>query len=117
MKNKATGAWCYNGGKKQQTPFGLWTKAFRKYTIKPNEAIIQKDEIVPGDYDIYVYAKTKSPVDVSGFISMKLGDNPVNKIEIQSFKPTQGRRPTTGDQSTLIGTLRVTSDNIIWNPK
>jgi hypothetical protein len=119
MHDKATGGWCFYQTKRRLTPFGTWSKALRKLTSKPHEVIIQEKGLVPGTYDLYVRADDAKAgsVDVKGFIAMKLPDKPPKKFTLSKFNAVNSEAPYSGGTQSFIGTLTVTADDIIWQPK
>lgn len=119
MHDKNSGGWCFYQTKRRLTPFGTWSRALRKLTSKPHEVILQEKGLVPGTYDIYVRADDakEGSVEVSGFIAMKLPDKPPKKFTLSKFKAVNSDAPYSGGTQSFIGTLTVTPDDIIWQPK
>lgn len=119
MRQSGTSNWVFYQTKRRRASFGTWDNSLKKLTSKPFEAIVQKDQLVPGTYEIYAQpatAKTGS-VDVSGFIAMKLQDKPIKKYNLTSKKINIAKPPYTGSSGeTLLGNLTVTADDITWNP-
>ncbi len=119
MKQKGTGSWCFYQTKRQRSSFGTWDKSLRKISPFPFEAIIQKEQIVPGEYEIYAqpYDTKAGKVEVSGYIAMKAGDRPVKRKNFEPKLISLGKSPTSGNLAdTYLGTVTVTSDNFEWNP-
>lgn len=119
MKQSGTANWVFYQTKRRRASFGIWDNSLRKLTSKPFEAIVQRDALVPGTYEIYAQpatAKTGS-VDVSGFIAMKLPDKPIKKYNLSPKKISVSKPPYTGSPGeTLLGTLTVSADDITWSP-
>jgi hypothetical protein len=120
MREAGTNGWVFYQTKRRRASFGTWDNSIKKLTNKPFEAIIQKDELVPGTYEIYAQpAKAASgEVEVFGFIAMKIGEKPIKKFNLPATKIAVSKAPYSGDANqTMLGTLTVTADDIIWNPK
>ena len=120
MREAGTNSWVFYQTKRRRASFGTWDNSLKKLTAKPYEAIVQKDELVPGTYEIFAQpAKAKSgAVEVSGFIAMKVGDKPIKKYNIAAKSIGISKPPYTGGSGADIklGTLTVTSDDIAWMP-
>lgn len=101
-------------------PFGKWVRIPKKYLSRPTEVIIQ-NELVPGTYKIHAHLsrpRRDAEVDITGFVAMDLGGDKTQKIDfgkkqIKSTAPPYHKR---ADGSTLIGTLEVLENQIIFNP-
>ncbi|MCO6460552.1 MAG: hypothetical protein J5I59_04055 [Saprospiraceae bacterium] len=120
MREAGTNNWVFYQTKRRRAAFGTWDNSLKKLTSKPFEAIIQKEALVPGKYEIYAQPDKaeKGSVDVSGFIAMKLVDKPIKKYNIKTQNISVSKPPyshNSGD--TMLGVLTITSDDIIWEPK
>ena len=120
MRQAGTNNWVFYQTKRRRAAFGTWDNSLRKLTQKPFEAIVQRDALVPGNYEIYAQPDRaeKGSVDVSGFIAMKVGDKPIKKYNItpKNFAVSKPPYSHSGGE-TLLGVLTVTADDIIWEPK
>ena len=120
MRQASTSNWVFYQTKRRRASFGTWDNSLKKLTAKPYEAIVQRDELVPGTYELYAQpAKAKSgSVDVSGFIAMKVGDKPIKKFNIESKSIGVSKPPySSGSGSDIkLGTLTVSEDDIFWMP-
>ena len=119
MRQSGTSNWVFYQTKRRRASFGTWDNSLRKLTSKPFEAIVQKDQLVPGTYEIYAQPQTAKAgsVDVTGFIAMKLPDKPIKKYNLSAKKINISKPPYTGSSTeTLLGSLTVTADDITWNP-
>jgi len=119
MRKKGTSNWCFYQTKRQRSTFGTWDKSLKKISPFPFEAIIQKDEIIPGEYEVFAqpYEASSGQVEVKGYIAMKAGQDPVKR---KNFKPkviSVGKSPTSGNiTDNFLGTVVVTTDNFNWIP-
>lgn len=119
MKQSGTSNWVFYQTKRRRASFGTWDNSLRKLTSKPFEAIVQKDQLVPGTYELYAQPATAKAgsVEVSGFIAMKLPDKPIKKYNLSPKKISLSKPPYTGSPGeTLLGTLTVSADDITWSP-
>lgn len=120
MRESGTNIWCFYQTKRRKTNFGLWDNSMRKLTSMPFEAIVQKDGLVPGVYEIHAQPATlkNEVVEVSGFIAMKIPDKPIKRYNISPREMKLAKAPYTsgGSQETLLGVLTVTTDDISWSP-
>ncbi len=119
MREAGSSNWVFYQTKRRRASFGTWDNSLRKLTGKPFEAIVQRDNLVPGTYEIYAQPATakSGSVDVSGFIAMKVGEKPIKKYNISTRKINVSKPPyTSSGGDTKLGTLTVTSDDISWSP-
>ena len=119
MRQSGTSNWVFYQTKRRRASFGIWDNSLKKLTSKPFEAIVQKENLVPGTYEIYAQPATAKAgsVDVSGFIAMKLPDRPIKKYNLSPKKINIAKPPYTGSSTeTLLGSLTVSADDITWNP-
>ncbi|MDX1685123.1 MAG: hypothetical protein R3275_07790 [Saprospiraceae bacterium] len=101
--------------------FGKWVRVPAKYLAKPTEVIIQQ-ELVPGTYKIHAHLarpRRDATAEITGFVAMDIGKGKTRKYDfrkqtIRSAPPPYHKR---ADGSTLLGTLEVTENNIIFNSK
>ena len=117
MKQKGSSSWCFYHTKRQRSSFGTWDKSLRKISPFPFEAIIQKDQIVPGEYEVYAqpYQSASGKVEVRGYMAMKAGDKPVKRKNFEPKQISVGKSPTSGNTGdTYLGTVIVSSDNFEW---
>ena len=119
MHHKASNAWCFYQTKRRRTTFATWDNSLKKLSSKPFEAIVQKEGLVPGEYDLYVLADDSEAgsVPVGGFIAMKLPEKPPKKYTLSGIEARNGKAPYAGGSDGFIGTLSVSADNINWHPK
>jgi hypothetical protein len=119
MKQKGSSSWCFYQTKRQRSSFGVWDKSLKKISPFPYEAIIQKEGIVPGEYEVYAqpYIAKSGKVEIKGYIAMKAGDNPIKRKNLIPKEIPISKSPTSGKTSdTFLGTVSVSSDNFQWNP-
>lgn len=120
MRESGTNVWCFYQTKRRRTNFGLWDNSMRKLSSMPFEAIVQKDGLVPGVYEIHAQPATlkEETVEVSGFIAMKIPDKPVKRYNISPREMKLAKPPYTSgsSQETLLGVLTVSADDISWSP-
>ena len=119
LNKKGSNLWCYYQTKRRRTPFGRWEKLPSRLTNKPYEVIIQSENLIPGEYNVHAQLqKTKTgSADISGFIAMNITGKPVKKIDFPTKKIIKTESPLKGGMESLLGTLRVTDNDIFWTPK
>lgn len=120
MREAGTKSWVFYQTKRRRASFGTWDNSLKKLTSKPYEAILQKDELVPGTFELYAQpAKSQAgKVEVSGFIAMKLPDKPLKRFNITPKEIAISKPPysSSANADILLGTLTVTDDDIFWAP-
>lgn len=119
MRQSGTNNWVFYQTKRRRASFGTWDNSLKKLSSKPFEAIIQRDALIPGTYEIYAQPATAKAgsVDVSGFIAMKIPDKPIKKYNLSPKKVNIAKPPYSSNSAeTLLGSLTVSADDITWNP-
>lgn len=99
----------------RSTSFGKWVKIPRKFRTTPTEMIIQKDEIVPGKYEIYAHVyrpKKGATVTITGFASINPERTENNKVDFGKMTISNTKPPYKSGGGVLIGTLVVKEKSI-----
>lgn len=119
MRQAGGSNWVFYQTKRRRAAFGTWDNTLKKLTSKPYEAIVQRDGLVPGEYEIYAqpFKTENGKAEVSGFIAMKIADKPVKRFNLSPRVINDAKPPyTSGSNETLLGRLSVTAEDISWTP-
>ncbi len=124
MKPAEGGNFVYYNRKYRIAPFGKWMKMPGKFDKGPHEMIVQRDELVPGTYEIHAHLsrpRKEGKATITGFIAT----NPVDgtgipeKVEFGEIELESGAPPYSNKSQgeTLLGILTVTEEGIQWEQR
>ena len=100
----------------RSTSFGRWMRIPRRYNPNPHQVIMQ-NEIVPGEYEIYVHLFRPRNISASfsGFVAFQPPDASPRMFEFSDIEIPSTPPPYRDGGGVLIGTVKMTESNIEFN--
>lgn len=94
--------------------WGLIWRDGSDYVNEPDLCFVQ-EELVPGEYDIYLRTVRGSGTMVSGFIHLNKKERPNQLIELDSFQIGSTPLPwRVGGEGSFVGKITVSENSITW---